>query len=82
MQLEWATSRPVGQTRAWAESRLLPALAGYRFRLYRHTVDGIDLARRRTAWWLVPFSIIAYWLSPDEREFVSISFGRHRPARI
>jgi hypothetical protein len=74
-ELEWITARPIDAVRAWAESKLLPALAHYGFRVEQRTADSVLLTRRRTAWWLAFFSVIAFWLSPDERGYVSVSFS-------
>jgi hypothetical protein len=75
VELEWVTARPLEAVRAWAESKLLPALKHYGFRPEQRTTDSILLTRRRTAWWLVFFSVLAFWLSPDERGYVSVSFS-------
>lgn len=75
VELEWLTDRPLADVRNWATTRLLPALAHYGFRVEQQSADHILLTRRRSAWWLVPFSVLAFLLSPDERGYVSLSFA-------
>lgn len=71
----WETARPIADVQAWAESTLIPAFRQYGFRIEQRTTDSILLVRRRSAWWLIFFSIIAFWLSPDEKGHISVSFS-------
>lgn len=74
VELEWLTDKPLAEVRVWATTKLLPALAHYGYRVEQQSADHILLTRRRSAWWLIPFSVIAFWLSPDERGYVSVDF--------
>lgn len=71
----WTADRPVDQIRAWAQRVLLPALRTYGFRVERESQSAVLLIRRRSAWWLLPFSVLAFWLSPQQKDQVSLSFS-------
>lgn len=77
IQLEWIAARPVAQTRVWAESKLFPVFAQYGFRVARVSDDVVVFSRRRTAWWLALISVLAYWLSPDEKAQITVTFAGH-----
>lgn len=73
-ELEWIRSEPVAETRAWAESKLFPVFRQYGFRAVQETDQVVLFSRRRTAWWLALFSVVAFWLSPDEKGQIMVSF--------
>lgn len=76
VELEWTAAEPVTELRAWAEARLFPALSQFGFRVVRGNDGAVVFARRRTAWWLAFFSVLAFWLSPDEKRTIIVSFER------
>lgn len=76
---EWTASRPLDELRRWAEAKLFPALHQYGFRVMRESDDLVVFALHRTAWWLALISVVAFWLSPDRKQFVAVSFAAVSP---
>lgn len=74
MDVRWDFAGSTEDARAWADSTLIPAFTQYGFREEQRSADSVLLLRKRTAWWLAIFSVIAFWLSPDARDRVFISF--------
>lgn len=80
-ELVWAADRSPDRVRAWAHDVLLPALRTYGFRVDRQSESTILLIRRRSAWWLIPFSVLAFWLSPQRMEQISLVFSAQDSTR-
>lgn len=71
---EWRATRSLSDLRAWAAAKLFPVFERYGFRIMRRSDHLIIFERRRAAWWLVFISVVAFWLSPNLKQRISVSF--------